>query len=388
MTQQIVEEISYSIKVFDTKNISQIRCAFKELLYVPMDKLKKKVIFHLLNYLQKKFNEEDYKIKVFITKKGKKITGIVVCQIDTEYKSYGRKCGTFGWLNALDFTSCRILIENCERYIKEHHIRKIRGPINFPKIIGGIGFQTEGFKHKMMSGVAYNHPDLKELNYLKRLGYKIESKYTCVYVTQDKWKKGDRYLRDIEIKYLTISEMRDRKEEMMEMAQHTFHTILADASGGEKRLEEFFHLYEMVPPSHYKLPKDFNPQDYTDNPIFIKSMKSCDLEKVVTWAPFAFDSKTGEIVGFIWSLPNLYQIWQNLPLIDANVDTVMIRKEYAGRGIFSALNNIGRIITGLNGITYVEGTTIWSNNDKAIKTIFPHSKPIRKHIVLQKRIRN
>ena len=66
----------------------------------------------------------------------------------------------------------------------------------------------------------------------------------------------------------------------------------------------------------------------------------------------------------------------------------MVRKDYAGRGIFSALNNIGQLTCNLNGIKYYEGTTIWTNNIDAVNSIFPHCKHIRKYYVLQKRIRN
>ena len=38
------------------------------------------------------------------------------------------------------------------------------------------------------------------------------------------------------------------------------------------------------------------------------------------------------------------------------------------------------------GIDYFEGTAIWSNNSRAIDTIFPHCNPIRKHFVVQKRV--
>jgi hypothetical protein len=86
------------------------------------------------------------------------------------------------------------------------------------------------------------------------------------------------------------------------------------------------------------------------------------------------------------TLPNLFQLWIKEPLTHLNVDTVIIKKEYAGRGIFSSLQNVGQITSRLYGFDYVEGTTIWANNDRAIKTIFPHCSPLRTHYVLQKRI--
>ena len=64
----------------------------------------------------------------------------------------------------------------------------------------------------------------------------------------------------------------------------------------------------------------------------------------------------------------------------------MVKKCYYGKVIFSALNNIGQLTARLFGIEYYEGTAIWSNNDRAINTIFPHCAPIRKHYITQKRV--
>lgn len=47
--------------------------------------------------------------------------------------------------------------------------RKLRGPINYPKFIGGIGFQTEGFEAPMMSGVAFGDLGQKSWNKIKRV---------------------------------------------------------------------------------------------------------------------------------------------------------------------------------------------------------------------------
>ncbi|MEJ2251676.1 MAG: hypothetical protein P8Y70_19205 [Candidatus Lokiarchaeota archaeon] len=64
----------------------------------------------------------------------------------------------------------------------------------------------------------------------------------------------------------------------------------------------------------------------------------------------------------------------------------MISKNNTGRGIFSALNTAGIIGSKLHGGTYIEGTTIWSNNEKAINTLFSHSEVVWEHFVVQKRI--
>jgi hypothetical protein len=142
-----------------------------------------------------------------------------------------------------------------------------------------------------------------------------------------------------------------------------------------------------VPDSFYKLPDDFDPYHYSQRKEYREAWDNCDLEKVVTWAPFAIDRTTNGVVGVIFSIPNLYQLWLDEPLTHTNVDTAMVHKDYSRMGIFSNLNNIGQITLGFNGINYVEGTTIWSNNEKAVAAIFPHAKSLRKHVVFQRRIR-
>lgn len=377
---------SNQIKIIESKDLSEIKEALMETLYVPNVKLKARIIEELTRYLESKFLEENYKIRVFIAYNKLKVCGFVVSQIHPTYTSYGRKCGTFGWLNAGSFEVCKRLIKKCELFVKSNRIRKLRGNINFPKRFGGIGFQIMGFEAPLIYGVAFNRPESRILDYLIKLGYFTESEYTCVKVTSFSWKKGKILDKNIKIRYLTFEEMSALKEEIISLGKNSFHTILPDTTGADHGVNEIIKIYSQIPDSHYKLPEGFDFRKYSAQPEFKEAWESCDLEKVITWAPMAFDRKTDELVGIILSLPNLYQLWLEEPLTHANVDTVMVKKEYIGRGIFSSLNNIGRITTSFNGITYVEGTHIWSNNQRAIDTIFPHSLPIRKHEVTQKRI--
>ena len=100
----------------------------------------------------------------------------------------------------------------------------------------------------------------------------------------------------------------------------------------------------------------------------------------------AFDKKTGELVGILLGLPDLFEAWKGKAITRCNVDTAMVKKGYFGKGILSALNNIGQLTCSLYGVDYFEGTAIWTNNSRAIDTIFPHCEPIRKHYVMQKRL--
>lgn len=385
MEQQLEIKNKKSVKISTSKDLSEIEAVLNELLYVPDVRLKPRILTELIRYLGAKICNKQHKLKFFIAHQDSELTGYVVSHIHPTYTSYSRKCGTFGWLMAKNFETCKKFMKECELFMRKNKVRKIRGNINFPKGLGGIGIQESGFEDQMMYGVAFNNPKIKLLDYLDKLGYIRESEYTCMKVTKKSWSSGKIIAKGIKLGYLTLKELIEKKDEIYRLAQNSFHAILPDRSGFESRFKEFIDTYSQVPISHYKLKNDFDPRRYSEIPEFVEAWESCDLEKVVTWAPMAFDKKTDELVGIILSLPDLYELWLGQPITRNNVDTVMVNKNYAGNGIFSSLNNIGQLTCNLNGITYVEGTSIWSNNKDAINSIFPHCEHIRKHYVFQKR---
>ncbi len=386
MEISLEKPIQQGITVASTRYIAEIQIVLTELLYVPDDKLKLVVVLDLLDYFTEKFSKPDYKIEFFYTKENEDITGFVVCQIDKDYKSYGMKCPTFGWLHAKNFRSCELLMNECEEFVRKNKLRKLRGPINFPKIIGGIGYQIEGFEAPMINGVAFNEPSTKVLEFLQELGYKKESKYSCLEVVNSNWNNGNNLDKDMIMRFLPTSEIRKLREKILSLAQSSFHSVLADAPGGLSRFEEMMESYDLVFGNRAVVSDDFDPRTLSSIPEFIEAWESCNINEIVPCCPVAFDRNTGELVGIIMTLPNLFQLWSNQPLTHLNVDTVIIKNEYAGRGIFSSLQNVGQITCKLHGFNYVEGTTIWANNDRAVKTIFPHCTPLRTHIVVQKRI--
>lgn len=370
-----------------TRNISEIQYILTELLYVPDERLRLVVILELADYLTEKFSTLGYKIRFFYATQNGFLTGFVICQIDGEYKSYGMSCPTFGWLHAKNFLSCKKLINECEIFVKENKLRKLRGPINYPKIIGGIGWQTEGFASPMMSGVAYNDPGSNVLVYLKELGYKIDAKYSCVDAFVKVWEKGKELDEDIMTRFLPLDEIRALKRQILKLAQQSFYSVLADATGGQSRFEEIMEIYYQASKKVEIVNPNFDPQTFANMPGFLETWQAADLDKIISTAIFAFDRRSSELVGVLMAQPNLFQLWTGEPLTHMNVDTIIIKKEYAGKGIFSALHNIGKTLSSaVYGYNYFEGTTIWANNDRAIKSIFPHSSPLRTHYVVQKRI--
>ena len=372
--------------VIELKNSSQIKSALLELLFVPDERLKPKIVSEIVSYFESKFSKPESKIKFFVASQNKRITGFVSCQIDEEFKSYGMNCPTFGWLRVHSLETCKMLMTECEKFVLENKKKKLRGPINYPKFIGGIGFQTEGFDTPMMSGVAFGDSESKVLEYLQELGYNKDSKYSCLDIFLKKWAKGKDLDENIAVRFLPLDEIRDLKEQIMGLASQSLYAVLADAPGGRTRFEEMMDGYAQAC-KILKLVSEVFPQDYADVPGFRETWESCDLKKIVPMAIFAFDRNTNELVGVVMCQPNLFQLWNGETLTHLNVDTAMIKKEYTGRGIFSAFHNIGvYLASSTYGFTYYEGTTIWANNDRAIKTIFPHGIHTRTHYVVQKRL--
>ena len=373
-------------QIIQSNNINEIKEALEQMLYVPEPKLKQNVSKELLKYLDLKFQSKQYPITSFIASIDSEIYGFVICQIDPNYSSYGRKCGTFGWLYADSFDICALLMKNCAQFVHEHKVRKLRGPINCPKSLGGLGFQVMGFKEPMLYGVAYNDPKSQILEFLTTLGYTQESQYSCVRVEQKNWKNGKKIDKGVILRYGNLEEIISLKEEILNLGKNSFHEILPDSSGRDERFNEFIYAFTQIPEISRSLPQDFIAQDNSSNPHFIEAWENCDLNSFEMFAPMAFDRYTNELVGILLGLPDLYEAWLGNPVTRCNVDTAMVRRDYTGKGIFSALNNIGQQTCSFFGVNYFEGTTIWSNNSRAIETIFPHCTPIRKHLIFQKRV--
>ncbi len=378
-------QVAEKIKVEVSFDIEEIKIALQNTLYVPNAQVKGKVIDEIIQYLKKCFSDPDYKINPLIAFHNGTILGFVLCCIDPHYTSYSRKCGNFGWLHAASLDVCKNLMRECEQFFKKNKIRRLRGPINLPKSMGGIGIQFIGFQEQMLYGAAFSNPQAQVLSYLEDLGYKKESEYSCVYVTQKIWNTGKKVDKDIVFRYFPLNQLYDYIDAIEDLAQNTLYQIMSDSSGIH-RIYEFFNAFSKIPDTFYTIPQDFEPANYSEIPQFVEIWESSDIGKIQPFAPMAFDKKSGELVGILLGLPDLYEKWVGHPITRANVDTAMVKKGYYGKGIFSALNNIGQLTCNLFGINYFEGTNIWSNNSRAIDTIFPHCNLIRKHYVVQKRL--
>ena len=145
-----------------------IQEALEILLYVPDERVKPKIIEEIVNYYSEKLNTPDHRVAIFIASQRDIPIGMVMTQIDPEYRTYSRKATTFSWLLCEDYATCKALMGQVERFARENKLKKIRGPINYPKIVGGIGIQTAGFDVAIMNGINFNHPGSKILTYLNK----------------------------------------------------------------------------------------------------------------------------------------------------------------------------------------------------------------------------
>jgi hypothetical protein len=398
--EQIIQKVEKydfeSIKVRDTVDINEIAEALDATLHFQDLSIKPKIIEQHLEYLESKFRIPEYKIKVFIAYSNEEPCGYVVSDLNPEYKSYGRKCGTFGWLIVSSFKVCKELLRQCELFVKENKLRKIRGPINFPKNRMGFGLQVEGLQEPLIYGVAIPNSNMELYHYLVNTHYEAESEYTCMSVDVESWKKGNKLDKNLKLCCLPLTELNEKVDEIVELTGDSFSSLLPDTSGGGKNnVQELISLATNIPKSHFKY-HEFPDlyKKYKNIPEFIEAWQEADLENMITVFPMVIEKKTNKLIGMLIGVLNYYQYWKNKYVSHINVHTAMVRKGHNGKGVFSSLNNFGQATNrSMKGTTYFEGTAVWTknskgiNNEKAISSIFPHCTPIRKHVVFEKRVR-
>ncbi|MFW9940158.1 MAG: hypothetical protein ACFFFT_03905 [Candidatus Thorarchaeota archaeon] len=396
MVQTIQQIQKKYLEVNDTRDLIEIQKAVSNLIPLQDTHIKENIINDLCNYLKSKFVVPEYKIKVFIAYIEGVPCGFVISDLNPEYKSYGRKCGTFGWLKAESKEICEILLKNCELFVKENRLRKIRGPINFPKNKMGFGLQISGHDEQWLYGVAPSNGNSGLYDFLIKCNYEPESEYTCMHVVEESWKKGNTLDKNLILCCLPLDELRDKLDEIVELAGDSFSSLLPDTSGGgRENVEELLHLASDVPKKYFRHQEFNDPfKRHKHIPEFIEAWKEADLENMITMFPMVLERKTKKLIGILIGVLDYYQFWKGEYISRVNVHTAMVRRGYNGRGVFSSLNNFGQATNrSMRGITYYEGTAIWTknskgvNNEEAMNTIFPHCEPIRKHIVFEKRIR-
>jgi GNAT superfamily N-acetyltransferase len=292
---------------------------------------------------------------------GGTLAGRGMVEIHPGYASRGFPCAAFGWLDGTSEGAVNAILEAAagwaaaQQVVRNGRPRRnaiLRGPVSFPKELGGLGCQVEGYNEPRLIGVSTNRPDLD--GWIEGAGYTPDAPYACVDVTNTPvWDSAPNEVEDFTLVTLSAAEWRDRIEETAELASHAFGTFLPDSTAG--RLEHCIDVTSEVSDPFYSWPA------------------SLDAD--------------GKLAGFIMALPNLWEKWDGKSVVSLNVDTILIAPQYRHCGLMSALHNKGVTDTAKHmGIRYYEGTAIWLANENAVKTIFPHGRICRKHVVFQKRL--
>jgi len=291
------------------------------------------------------------------------VVGRVAVEIHPAYTSRGFPCATFGWLDGENECVISLLLEVAGEWAAKQQVVRngrprrnalLRGPISFPKELGGVGCQVEGFGLPRMYVISTNQASLG--GWINQAGFAADATYACVDVSQTPaWESSLPPSEDFTLATLSRVEWLERKEEIQALCASAFSTFLPDTvSYG--RFEALHAATVALGDVYY------------------------------SW-PAAFDHD-GHLTGVIVCLPNLYEAWDNRPVAGVNVDTVVIAPSQRGKGLFSALHDKGyRDQQQYCGITYFEGTAIWEANENAVNSIFPHGTICRRHVVFQKRLK-
>jgi hypothetical protein len=215
-------------------------------------------------------------------------------------------------------------------------------------------------------------------------------------VDVESWKQGNSLDKNLKLCCLTKEEILEKLDEIVDLTSDSFSSLLPDTSGGGiENVKNLLELSTTVPKSHFRYQECSEIySQYRHIPEFIEAWENADLENMVSTFPIVIERNTNKLIGMLIGVLDYYQLWKDEYISRVNVHTAMVRRGYNGKGVFSSLNNFGqatnRVMTGLN---YYEGTAIWTknskgiNNEDAVNSIFPHCTPIRKHVVLEKRVK-
>ncbi len=316
----------------------------------------------LAGYLADTVEQEHGALFAAYDARGERV-GRVAVEIHPGYTSRGKSCATFGWLDGSYPEVVKTLLARACEWASTREVlvggtprrnTLLRGPISFPKSIGGYGCQVEGFNMMRMYGIPTNRPELGA--WIEATGFKADAPYACLDVTHTpKWESaGTDFARSFRLVNFTPAEWEARREEIVGLVGGSFSDLLPDFAAG--RFEEVIGTTTTHPDGKY-------------------------------YWPAALDGE-GKLAGVIVCIPNLYDTWDGHAVTSVNSDTVVINSKYRGRGLFSALHDKGMADMAAHyGITYFEGTAIWYANENAVKSIFPHGTLVRKHVVYQKRLK-
>ncbi|OLS12090.1 MAG: hypothetical protein RBG13Loki_4288, partial [Promethearchaeota archaeon CR_4] len=233
--------------------------------------------------------------------------GRIAVEFNPGYVSRGHPCATFGWLDGFDSQVVKELLHLAIEWSisnnnieggKVRHSFLLRGPISFPKGLGGVGCQVEGFKKPRMYGVSTNRPLLSD--WITSASFLPDATYACVEDLNPLiWKSGETISNSqFQLVNFSPTEWHAREKELISLLDTTFGEIFPDTISG--RFEE-----SLASISLYQNGKFFWPTALDEN---------------------------GCIAGLLACLPNLWDMWDQKPLASINVDTIIVHPKYRRQG--------------------------------------------------------
>ncbi len=157
----------------DNKNV------LKDFINLPYDLYKNDPLWvpPLRSMMKEKFDKKrgaflrSCEAEFFVAYKNGKPVGRVTAQIDSNYNSRNSNSkGFFGFYESIDDVEvAEILMENCEKWLKDHGAVSSIGPFNF-NINDECGFQTDGFDRAPVAMMPYTKQYYPEL--FGKMGYK------------------------------------------------------------------------------------------------------------------------------------------------------------------------------------------------------------------------
>ncbi|MHA1384641.1 MAG: hypothetical protein ACTSR3_12880 [Candidatus Helarchaeota archaeon] len=293
---------------------------------------------------------EDKRGALFTLRENGNIVGRVMAFIDPRHVSFGRKVGSFGWLNAKRPKYLRHLLSAVEEYFKASGISMIRGPRNDPVIFGGQGVLTYGFNEPDLFGIPKNPIWLAPI--LMKNGYEPDTQYYCIRWTHPYSRWTVKEDPEISLINMEFDEIRDRADELA-LVYNRCMANMPDVTGTDK--ESIIALIR-----------------------FFKMIRAEDFVFVALC--------NDKIIGIAVLIPNLFDKWCGRQISNVNWFIADVSKEYRGRFVFSKMKNSVMDLLDRKNIPAYEGTYIWDNNQQMLDMCLRKGKLVRKHVVFTKKL--
>jgi GNAT superfamily N-acetyltransferase len=278
--------------------------------------------------------------------------GCLVYERTPDHFSYGQRMPTFGWLKADSGDIAQKLLAYVAHKAIAEGFTSLRGPINSPKTFGGWGVPLVGDDLPPLIECAWNKLD--QSAWLTAAGFTPDAEYINLYNTHllDVPAVPDVELTSPPIDHILSD--RNVLEAIGGLVNGSFAHYLPDTSAPTRALD-LLGLMQSVP----------QPEDFY----------------LLAW-----ERSSGQLIGYIFELPNFYQLWQGVPLTMSNTDSVILHENYRGAAFFHYLYNQLAHRLHARGIHHREGTLIWTQNHAAVHSFRKIGYEIRRFGIYAKKL--